>query len=71
MSIRIRCPHCQATMELKKVPVEGGIRCGRCQHPLPVDAQTQPIDEKALTQARKAVSDDEVLAFLGSPRSQT
>jgi uncharacterized paraquat-inducible protein A len=71
MSIRIRCPHCQATMELKKVPVEGGIRCGRCQHPLTVDSQTQPTDEKEMTQTRKAVSDEEVLAFLGSPRSQT
>jgi hypothetical protein len=71
MSIRIRCPHCQTTMELKKAPVGGGIRCGRCQHPVPVDARSETTDETAMSQTRKAVSDEEVLAFLGSPRSPT
>jgi predicted Zn finger-like uncharacterized protein len=69
MSIRIRCPHCQATLVVKEALIAGGIRCVRCHQPLPVGAEPQPTGEPAMPHARKTLSDEDVLEFIGSPKS--
>lgn len=62
MSQLIRCPKCSLSFAAPTTASNGSVACPRC-------GATRVVVEKASTASVKpAITDDDVLAFLGSPQ---